>query len=177
MDDVELISINKDSILHHNYTIPSIPNGLVDLQGAQLPNSDLVICGGRAHPGLHCSDEYLHYKEGSNQWKKLGTMKRGRFWHSSVWIDGQLLTTGRSDSSMNLSSLHEEFSFGEGVKERKEMPIDLGGHTSTIFGQHKMIVCGGWNDKEMIGKVRKTFFKLRFETRNYISFEIHFLSK
>ena len=158
MDDVELISINKDSILHHNYTIPSIPNGLVDLQGAQLPNSDLVICGGRAHPGLHCSDEYLHYKEGSNQWKKLGTMKRGRFWHSSVWIDGQLLTTGGLNSSMNLSSHHEEFSFGAGVKERKEMPIALCGHTSTIFGQHKMIVCGG-----IAKDVRKTCFKLRFE--------------
>ena len=91
--------------------------------------------------------------------EKIGNHEKERFWHSSVWIDGQLLTTGGLDSSKEkLFSRHEEFSFGEGVKERKEMPIALFGHTSTIFGQHKMIVCGGFGRK-----VRKTCFKLRFE--------------
>ena len=51
IDDVEVISIKKDSISHINSTIPSLPKGLCDISGAQLPNDDLVVCGGRSRSG------------------------------------------------------------------------------------------------------------------------------
>ena len=38
---------------------------------------------------------------------------------------------------------NEEFSIEGGVKERKEMPIALNGHTATIFGEHKILISGG----------------------------------
>ena len=38
IDDVEVISIKKDSISHINSTVPSLSKGLCDLSGAQLPN-------------------------------------------------------------------------------------------------------------------------------------------
>ena len=103
-----------------------------------------------------CNDEILHYKIGSNQWNKVGTMKNVRYNHSSVWMDGFLLTSGGEEtveSFMNnrreiehirkTVSHHEEFSLEEGVKERKELPIVLKCHTATRFGRHKVIICGG----------------------------------
>ena len=80
-------------------------------------------------------------------------MKKATSCHSSVWIDGRLLTTGGRDSSWKTTSHHEEFSFDGGVKERKEMPIALHGHTATTFDQNKVMICGGINEK-----VSKTLF-------------------
>ena len=133
-----MISINKDSISHINSSIPSLPKGYRRLSGAQLPNRDLVICG---RDGIsYTNNHYLHYKEGSNEWKKVGTMKKAKFRHSSVWIDGRLLTTGESRKG---TSYLEEFSFNGGVKIRKNMPIPLKFHTATIFDRNRIIVCGG----------------------------------
>ena len=77
--------------------------------------------------------------------------------HSSVFIDGSLFTTGGTNSS-NVSSLnisylsnHEEFSIEGGLKDRKEMPIALSGHTATAIGKHTILICGG------MAKVSKTF--------------------
>ena len=144
MNDVEEISINKDSISHINSCIPSIPfNGIQyrGLSGAQLPNRDLVICGGDTS-FYFTNHQYLHYKEGSNHWRKVGTMKKTTIDHSSVWIDGRLLTTG-CEQKYKQTSHHEEFSFDGGVKARKEMPVERWYHTATIFGQNRIIVCGG----------------------------------
>ena len=126
--------------------------------------SDLVVCGGDT--GSSLSDEYLHYEDGSNHWTNVGTMKKARFSHSSVCIDGCLFTTGGCEPLLNVendldnvdvfspgrwlddeewktTSHHEVFSTEGGVKEKREMPIPLSGHTATIFGPHKIIVCGG----------------------------------
>ena len=167
-----MISIHKDSISQINSSIPSLPkiiwrSGLV---GTQLPNSDLVVCGRMTGLGL---GEYLHYKEGSNEWTKVGAMKGARLYHSSVWIDGRLLTTGGANTLNKKTSNHEEFSFGGGVKERKEMPIALYSHTATIFGRNKMIVSGGFNERN----VRKIFSKLKFEKGDYFVVLIHHPSK
>ena len=131
-----MISINKGSISHINSSIPSLPSGICGLGGTQLPNGDLVVCG-------YMGGLYLHYKEGSNQWTTAGSIIRGTTDHSSVWIDGRLLTTGGQDVSYFVISRHEEFSLDGGVKERKKMPIELSCHTATIFDQNKIIVCGG----------------------------------
>ena len=40
----------------------------------------------------------------------------------------------------------EGFSFDRGVNEKKDMPISLYGHTATIFGPTKILICGGCND-------------------------------
>ena len=192
------------------------------MRGTSLPNGDLIVCGGDTGPTL--SDEYLHYEDGSNHWTNVGTMKKARFSHSSVWIDGCLFTTGgcellgngeydserirfrRNDSDdsgraiwpdenewgiigiinellgngeydsddrirfrgeydsgraiwpdeneWQATSHHEMFSIQDGVKERREMPISLDGHTATIFAPHKIIVCGGSPTRY----VNKTFF-------------------
>ena len=45
------------------------------------------------------------------------------------------------------------------MKERKEMPIALYSYTAIIFGRNKMIVSGGFNERN----VRKIFSKLKFE--------------
>ena len=171
MEDVEVISITKDSISHKWTTkfnshikhqlIPSLPKKLSALRGTQLSNGDLVLSGGSTISGyddvesdgrytrIHwievnvCNDEYLQYKQGSNRWTKVGTMKTARRHHSSVWIDGCLLTTGGESGEWKRIAHHEEFSLNGGVKERKEMPIALKFHTTTKFGHHKMIICGG----------------------------------
>ena len=58
----------------------------------------MVVRGGVTGYGYK-SDEYQHYKEGCNQWTKVGTIKKARLSHSSVWIDGRVLTTGGKDST------------------------------------------------------------------------------
>ena len=134
----------------NNSSIPSLPKGLSRLGGAQLPNGDLLISGGGG--GAGCNYEYLHYRDGSNQWKSVGTMKWARAGHSSVSIDGKLLTTGGFDSSANFVSNLEEFSIKNGVKKRTMMPIKLHSHAATVFGKHTMLISGG-NDN----KVNKTY--------------------
>ena len=79
------------------------------LQGAKLPNGDLLVCGGKNV--LATSHEYMLFQQGSNQWKKVGTMKMARWHHSSVYFDGGLSTVGGLDSSQSRISHHEYYSF------------------------------------------------------------------
>ena len=101
------------------------------LRGAKLLSGNLLVCGGRVYGtksgGIWKSDEYMVFKQGSNQWKKVGTMKRARSHNSSTYINGSLLTVGGRDSnpSSNAISHHEQFSFEGGIKDRKELPIAL----------------------------------------------------
>ena len=60
-------------------------------------------------------------------------MKWARAGHSSVLIDGNLLTTGGYDSSEKFVSKHEEFSIKGRVKEKKMMPIKLYNRAATLF--------------------------------------------
>ena len=69
-------------------------------------------------------------------------MKKKIHGHSSVLIQDRLHTIG-GIYNKKISSSHEQFSFDEGVKEMKEMPLPLENHTATTFGRNKMIVCGG----------------------------------
>ena len=149
MSDVEVISILKDSMSLINLGIPSLPKKLQTFGGAQLPNGDLLIIGGGTSSGGN--DEYFLYKDGSNQWKKVGTKKRQKFGNSSVLIDGNLLTTGGCGSSAKVLSNHEEFSINGGVKERKNMPMALTDHEAVVFGEHKILISGGY------AKVNETF--------------------
>ena len=151
-----MISILKDSMSLINLGIPSLPKELQSLGGgAQLPNGDLLISGGGPFSIWNdISHEYFHYKDGSNQWGKVGTMKRARFGHSSILIDGNLLTTGGRyfDSSSKLLSNHEEFSINGGVKERTNMPIALQSHAAAVFGKDTILISGGID-----AKVNETF--------------------
>ena len=142
LDNVEVISIVKDSISHILPDIPSLPKGFLGFGGTRLPNGDLLLSEGYVD-SFGDSDKYLLYKVGSGMWTKAGTMTRARYRHSSVFMDGYLLTTGGLDTSFDALSLHEQFSISDGVKERKKMPIGLYNHTATVFSQHKMLVCGG----------------------------------
>ena len=150
MRDVEVISMLKGSMSLINLGIPSLPRHLKRLGGAQLPNGDLLISGGAMSKTSGWNDEYFHYKEGSNQWEKVGTMKRARLGHSSVLIDGNLLTAGGCDwldSSAKLLSNHEEFSINGGEKERTNMPIALTHHAAAVFGKHTILISGGLDAK------------------------------
>ena len=53
-----MISIKDNSLLHVDAAIPSIPNGMFGLQGAKLPNGDLLVCGGSTRTGLWINDVY-----------------------------------------------------------------------------------------------------------------------
>ena len=65
-----MISIVNDSVSHMNTAIPSLPNRLICLTGARLPNGNLLVRGNSG--GMYCGDEYLLYKYGSNLWTKAG---------------------------------------------------------------------------------------------------------
>ena len=145
-----MISIKDNSLFHIDTNTPSLPNGMFGLQGAKLPNGDLLVCGGNNGIMEITSDEYLLFKPGSNQWKKVGTMKRARWLHASVCFDGDLFTVGGKDSFCAAISHHEQFSFEGGVMDKKQLPIALYGHTATIFDYHKMLICGGRD--RMVGK-------------------------
>ena len=110
-------------------------------QNYRTVNGDLLVCGGINV--LSTSDEYMLFKPGSNQWKKVGTMRRARYLHASVCFDGDLFTVGGKDSFRTAISHHEQFSFEGGVMDKKQLPIALYGHTATIFDYHKMLICGG----------------------------------
>jgi len=157
--DVVEIAIVNDSITHINPSIPSVPSYMPELaffSVTQLPNGDVLLAGGYTtvippgyttirEPGV-VSNEYLHYRKGSNQWEKVATMKIARYGHASVLIDGHLLTTGGinwDNGTHGYKSDLEKFSFESGVKEMKKMPIALKSHTATMFGNNKMLICGG----------------------------------
>ena len=130
LDDIEMISIVNGSVLHVNTTIPSLPKKLCSLTGGKLPNGNLLLRGTRED--YWNGDEYLLFKDGSKQWTKVGASKRALLSHSSVLIDGCLLTTGGELTDWKPIANHEEFSLHGGVKERKEMLNALFVHTSTI---------------------------------------------
>ena len=70
-----MISILKDSMSLINLGIPSLSKEVQRLGGgAQLPNGDLLIIGWGIFYGWN--DVYFHNKDGSNQWKQVGTKKR-----------------------------------------------------------------------------------------------------
>ena len=152
-----MISIITDSIVLNDPVIPPLPKELAELGGTQLPNGDLLLCGGlfveeledpfsgESEDVQYCSDEYLLYKSGSSQWTKVGTMKQKIYGHSSVLIQDRIHTMG-GIYNKKITSRHEQFSLDDGVKEMKEMPIPLQYHTATSFGKNKMIVCGGIGD-------------------------------
>ena len=132
--DVEVISLVNNSLSLITRDIPKLPKGLWGLRGTKTPNGDLLLCGGGETWEDKCN-EYLLLKDGSDQWKRIGTSRTKRVYHSSVFIDGCLFTSGGTN--------HEEFSFERGVNEKKDMPIFLYGHSATIFGPGKLLICGG----------------------------------
>ena len=151
---IEVISIIMDSIVLNYPVIPPLPKMFFAQGGTQLPNGDLLLCGETfgEHPlssecmDYHDCDDYLMYIQGSSQWTKVGTMMMRRYDHSSVLIEDRLYITGGISGDpyyTEITSLHEQFSIDEGVKEMKKMPIPLANHTATAFGKNKMIVCGG----------------------------------
>ena len=159
-DPEECLAIKHDSMLHIKSSIPTFSEELRGLQGAMLPNGDLLVNGGYRIGDMDTmsseNDEYLQFKVGSNQWIKVGTMQIPRFYHASVLIDGCLFTTGGiRDGWSEILSNHEAFSIEGGVMERKRMPIALGGHTATIFGNQKIIICGGIIDTDTDAVVRR----------------------
>ena len=144
-----MITIGKYFLTHRARKVPSLPTRCNGLRGVQLPNGNLLVCGGGGFDligsiveGPACG-EYLLLKAHSDQWTNVGTMKVARKYHTSVFYDGCLYTTGGLDSLNNVISHHEAFSLNGDVKEKKDMPIALQGHTATIFDQHKMLICGG----------------------------------
>ena len=155
LDNIEVISIVKDSISHIKPDIPSLPKSFLGFGGTRLPNGDLLLSEGFVDSYVD-SDKYLQYKAGSEMWTKAGTMSRARYRHSSVFMDGYLLTTGGLDTTFNALTLHEQFSLNEGVKKRNNMPIGLCNHTATVLRQHKMLVCGGSDN----GSVSNIHFEL-----------------
>ena len=155
LEDIQVISIENDSVKHVNYALVSPLKRLCSLRGAQLTNGNLLVCGG-VHPSAceHSNsysvkyDEYLLLNFGSKKWNKIETMKNTTvFSHSSASLDGRLFTTGGQTIVGDASTYHRDFSFGEGVKERQQLPIALRNHTSTIYDQENMIICGGFNKK------------------------------
>ena len=150
MNDVEVVSIKKDSISMINSTIPSLPKRLNSLRGTQLPNQDLLVSGGRT--GYVMNDEYLRFSQDSNQWKKVGTMKMARYAHSSVLLNGCLYSCGGYDSPGNTISHHEVLNLDGRVSEKKELPIALGNHTANKLNNYEYMVCGGWDAKNVSKK-------------------------
>ena len=155
MDDVEVVSIKKDSISIINSTIQSLPKRLTQLRGTQLPNHDLLVSGGCPFTGPDCNDEYLRFSQDSNQWKKVGTMKKARRLHSSVLLNGCLYSTGGYDLSNKITSHHEILNLDGRVEEKKELPIQLWGHTANKLNENQYMVCGGW-DKNVSKNVPKS---------------------
>ena len=150
MDDVEVVSIKSDSISIINTTIPSLPKGLNNLRGTTLPDHDLLVSGG--YTGSVRNDEYLRFDQASNQWKKVGTMKMARHYHSSVLLNGGLYSIG-GNLGIGLYSHHEVFNLDGRVEEKKELPIALSGHTANKLYENKYMVIGG-RDKNVSKKIQ-----------------------
>ena len=140
LDDVEMISIVNGSVLNVNTAIPPLPKMYFSITGAALPNGNLLVRGENEY-----FDEYLIFKNGSNQWKKIGFSEMSLSYPSSVLIDGRFFTFGLHCSTKYELSHHVEFSFDGIVKERRKLPIGLRNHTATILGQQEIIICGGFD--------------------------------
>ena len=109
-----MISIVNDSVSHMNTAIPSLPNRLICLTGARLPNGNLLVRGNSG--GMYCGDEYLLYKDGSNLWTKAGASEAalilgwGKYGYSSVLMDGRFFTIGLNVLHNNYEASRWEFS-------------------------------------------------------------------
>ena len=140
LDDVEMISIVNDSVVHAKTAIPSLPKQISTLTGGQLPNGNLLVRGMSGS----CV-EYLLFRDGSNQWTKIRSSEWAFYSPSSVLIDGRFFTTGFGNfSSGYKASYHEEFTLNGSVEERRKLPIGLQNRTATIFGKQKILLCGGF---------------------------------
>ena len=157
--ELEVITIGKYFVTCVNQTIPNVPRKSHGLQGAQLPNGNLLVCGGakcfhdrwRIGMDIEKHGEYHLFKLGYEHWTKVGTMKWARVYHASVFYEGSLYTTGGLDPANNVISHHEEFSINGDVREKKRLPIALQGHTATMFDQHTMLICGGSKGRKFEG--------------------------
>ena len=141
--DVEVISIVNDSVSYSDKVIPSLPKDLFVDRGARFSNGDL-ICEGFPENGV----EYWRLKDGSNQWKNVGKSRDIETrWNSTFLIDRCFVSMDNLCSSSNTFSRHEMFT--KQYFDKKEefyytiMPHNYG-HTATLFGQHKMFICGGF---------------------------------
>ena len=150
-----MVSIKSDSISIINTTIPSLPKGLNNLRGTTLPDHDLLVSGGYLIGGNDdylTFDEYLRFSQDSNQWKKVGTMKMARHYHSSVLLNGGLYSIG-GNLGIGLYSHHEVFNLDGRIEEKKELPIALSGHTANKLYENKYMVIGG-RDKNVSKKIQ-----------------------
>ena len=140
-NDVEVISLSKTSISSIKPEIPSLTKDVSRFGGAQLPNGDLLVAGGYDGYGPY-NDKYLYLKNSSKEWTEVGTMKRTRKEHSTVFIGGSTFSCGGS-VGYKATSHHESFSLKGEVRELMALPISLKQHTATIISQNEILVCGG----------------------------------
>ena len=130
--------------------------------------------------GCVCNDEYLLYKEDSTSWIKIGKMMKRRSRHSSVIVGNKMYSCGGYDSTSDVVSYHEEFSYSlmgdldQGVTEKKELPIALRAHTATVLDESRFIVCGGDNRKNVRKKYQNIKKDQIFKESlfNYLAFEM-----
>ena len=121
--EVEVISILNESACHVDIRYPSLPKQLFGLSGARIPNGNLIVSGETSGDMYGCSTDYFLFKRSLNQWIKIGPVSR-------------------TDPSFTISSRVDRFSY-KGLNGKMEMPIELYRHTATVFGKHKVIICGG----------------------------------
>ena len=150
LDDIEVVSIKKDSISIINTTIPSLPKGLRMLRGTQLLNQDLLVLGGYDENDVE-NDEYLRFDQSSSQWKKIGTRKMATVSHSSVLLNGCLYSCGGYYPSDKITSHHEVLNLNGRVEEKKELPIALADHTANKLNEYQYMVIGG-HDETYVSK-------------------------
>ena len=145
---------HNDSISRINTTIPNLPKkhgyqgALQDMRGTRLPNNDLLLSGGfrMCGNGMYTKvieDTYLLYSQSTNQWKEVGKMKMPRYDHSSVLLNGCVYSCGGYKRWMSHERHHEVFSLDGSVKDRKELPIALSGHTASRLNENQYMICGG----------------------------------
>ena len=150
----EVISIQNDSITNIPEGIPSLPCFASGLRGAQLPNGDLMVCGGLIEElcdpySTIYNGNYYVYQYGYKDWKKIGTMKIERVAHSSVFAEGCMFSLGGYSGELiggSLISHHEAFSLDGTVKKIEELPISIKNHTATLFNDNQILICGGYGE-------------------------------
>ena len=163
-----MIFLSKGTILTTDITLPPLYRHRLSLmlkhaQGTLLPNRDLLLSGGLASYGdydtVPSETKYLRYRNRTNEWIEVGRMIIPRYHHASVFINGIMFSSGGCESfsypSKNIVCHHEAFSIDGVVKEIKEMPIALYGHTATKIDNNRYLVTGG-RVIEVSSKTNKT---------------------
>ena len=155
LKDVELILLRSESICLEKESIPLLPIGLCVLGGVQLPNGDLLVCGGNTVKegweyceGIEAkdgwkNDDYLILRKMNKEWSSIGKMLEPRSNHSSIFINGSVFSCGGKDSGKNIFAHHEEFKLGVSINVRKELPLKLVGHIVEDLGSSNYILIGG----------------------------------